>query len=192
MVPALHSSTTDRLGPALPLGSSRSTFLHLVAYSSSSYSGAPSPLFFQFLSGGPSGLPGHGGEPLASGWAPHHHANPSHCSHLSIPPLFLLTPRKATVALALEFDLGWGAERGGWGTRAWRGGNEGSRQVRDVHSPRCLMQSGSSMMTTLKATLFRMGRQTMNRFSMPFVVLTHQTPLPFHPSPPLCLTVTLV
>lgn len=121
-----------------------------------------------------------------------HHLHPSHCSHLSIPFLFLLTSRKATMALALEFDLGWGAERGGWGTRAWRGGMGSSRQVRDVHSPRWLMQSGSSMMTTLKGTLFWLGRQTMNRFSMPFVVLTHQTPLPFQPSPPLCLTVTLV
>lgn len=36
--------------------------------------------------------------------------SPPHCSHLSIPPLFLLTPRKATMALTLEFDLGWGAE----------------------------------------------------------------------------------
>lgn len=50
MVLALHSSTTDRPGPA-PSGSSRSALLHWAAYLSSSCSGAPSPLFFQFLPG---------------------------------------------------------------------------------------------------------------------------------------------
>lgn len=34
------------------------------------------------------------------------------------PPLFLLAPRKATMALALEFDLAWGAEKGGGAMRA--------------------------------------------------------------------------
>lgn len=68
---------------------------------------------------------------------PHHHANWATGNtltlsphHFSIPPLFLLTPRQASTALALEFDLGWGAERGRWGTRAWRGGDGGSRHVR--------------------------------------------------------------
>lgn len=59
---------------------------------------------------------------------PHHHANRATCTtFIPLPqspltsPLFLLTPRKATMALALEFDLGWGAEKGGWGMKDLEG-----------------------------------------------------------------------
>jgi hypothetical protein len=68
MVLALHTSTTDRLGLALPPGGSRSTFLHSDAYSLSSRSGFPSPLFFQFLPGAP--IPTIKGGPSLEGGLP--------------------------------------------------------------------------------------------------------------------------
>lgn len=52
-----------------------------------------------------------------------HHHNPL-IAVTSILPLFLLTCRKATMALALEFDLGWGAG-GGEGTGLGRVGMRG-------------------------------------------------------------------
>ena len=120
MVPALHSSTTDRrAGPAstwLRLHS-RALGCLLVFF--------PFWFLFPFVlpvsTRGPCGLPDHGDEPLASGLAPHHHANrtTAHWLHpisaISTPLLFMLSPRKAARALALELDLRWGADRGGWG-----------------------------------------------------------------------------
>lgn len=58
-----------------------------------------------------------------------HHHNPV-IAVTSPSSLSLLTPGKAAMALALEFDLGWGAG-GRIGHRAWEGGDEGSRHVRE-------------------------------------------------------------
>lgn len=104
---------------------------------SSSCPGSPSPLFFQLLPGAPVVFQVTVVNLWPQDW-PRHHANRATCTTLTTltavtspsPALFLLTPRKANMALVLEFDLGWGAERGRWGMRAWRGGDGGSRHVR--------------------------------------------------------------
>lgn len=132
MAPALHTSTTDRLGPALALAAPGSR-LHSDAFSSPSHSGSPSLLFFQFLPRGPSGLPSLGDEP--QNW-PHitMPAGPQHTSSSAVSlqppahPPFTLIPGKATLpGLGIWLELG--SRRGGWGQKAkvmvgmkmWRG-----------------------------------------------------------------------
>lgn len=95
MAPALHTSTTDRLGPALALAAPGSP-LHLDLSRLLPILVPPSLLFFQFLPRGPSGLPSLGDKPLAAELASHHHGSRttahillSHLSAITYPPPFL-------------------------------------------------------------------------------------------------------
>lgn len=91
MALALHTSTTDRLGPALTLAAPGSR-LHSDAFSSPSHSGSPLPFVLPVSTKGPGGLPSLGDEPLASELASHHHASwttahiLSHLSAITCPP----------------------------------------------------------------------------------------------------------
>lgn len=112
MAPALHTSTTDRLGPAFTLAAPGSP-LHSDAFLSPSHSGSPSLLFFQFLPRGPSGLPSLSDEPLSQNW-PHitMPAGPQHTPSAislrsSVHPLFTLIPGKATLpGLGIWLEMG--------------------------------------------------------------------------------------
>lgn len=122
MALALHTSTTDRLGPAHTLAAPGSC-LHSMLSRLLPILVLPSLLFFQFLPRGPSGLPSLGDEPLASELASRHHASrttahpqPSLCNHLSAP--FSCSFPERPHYLALGFGLRWGAEMGDWGQKA--------------------------------------------------------------------------